>query len=103
MNTHAQGVLVRWMPERHFGFINIGDDEIFAHELNFEYGPIRKGDRVDLELGTFKGRATAKNVKLIGHIDLPDVKGAPTRIKGLGLDGKPNDITPYIPDAEGGR
>lgn len=65
------GILIRFLDERHFGFIKYDAGEIFAHEFNFEYHPITKGDRVEFELGTFKGRTTALKVRLaasvVGH------------------------------------
>jgi cold shock CspA family protein len=60
------GILIRFLDERHFGFIKCEAGEIFAHELNFEYSPITKGDRVEFELGTFKGRQTALKIQLAG-------------------------------------
>ncbi len=67
----AEGILVRWLPERHFGFINTGTDEIFAHELNFGYSPITRGDRVEFELGTFRDRPSAKQICLRAPVEEP--------------------------------
>jgi cold shock CspA family protein len=59
-----KGILIRFMDERHFGFIKYEGGEIFAHEFNFEYSPIFKGDKVEFELGTFKGRSSAMKIRL---------------------------------------
>jgi cold shock CspA family protein len=59
-----KGILVRFFTERHFGFIKHEDGEVFAHEFNFTYSPINKGDKVEFEIGSFKERPTAVNVRL---------------------------------------
>jgi cold shock CspA family protein len=61
------GILIRFLEERHFGFIKCEAGEIFAHEFNFQYNPITKGDRVEFELGTFKNRQTALKIRLAGE------------------------------------
>lgn len=58
------GTLIRFLDERHFGFIKCDAGEIFAHELNFQYSPITKGDRVEFEIGTHKERRTALKIRL---------------------------------------
>jgi cold shock CspA family protein len=59
-----KGILVRFFPERHFGFIKHEEGEIFVHEFNIGYAPINKGDRVEFEMGSFKNRPTALKVTL---------------------------------------
>jgi cold shock CspA family protein len=59
-----KGTLIRFLYERHFGFIKYENGEIFAHEFNFQYGTINKGDKVEFEIGTFKDRPTALNIRL---------------------------------------
>jgi len=61
------GILIRFLDERHFGFIKCDAGEIFAHQFNFEYSPITMGDGVEFELGTFKGRQTALKIRLVGE------------------------------------
>jgi cold shock CspA family protein len=59
-----KGIIVRFLAERHFGWIRYESGEMFAHEFNFQYSPVNKGDKVEFEMGTFKGRPTALNIRL---------------------------------------
>jgi hypothetical protein len=63
VGSTVAGIVVRVFPERHFLFIKYEGGEIFGHEDNWTYTPSR-GDRVEFEVGTHKGRPTALKIRL---------------------------------------
>jgi hypothetical protein len=62
-----QGVITRYLAERHFGFILCNEGEFFFHELNATAipQPPKRGDRCLFEIGEFKGRKQALNLRPI--------------------------------------
>lgn len=61
-----KGTITRFLSERHFGFL-ISDDgvELFFHELDTRLlpKPIERSQRVEFEVGVFKGREKAVNLR----------------------------------------
>jgi cold shock CspA family protein len=61
------GTVVRFFPDRHYGFLLFDDGEMFFHEMDaygFTVAP-KHGDKVSFEIGQYKGRSKATNVVLI--------------------------------------
>ena len=68
-----KGTIAKWMKEKGFGFIQPEntqnrDDQIFAHssQVNIPAAQLREGTIVLYEMGTFRGRPQAQNVRLPG-------------------------------------
>lgn len=62
------GRITNFFPAKHYGFIlNQDGVEIFFHEMNLvPRAPVPiKGDRAEYDLGQFKGRTTAVNVRIL--------------------------------------
>jgi cold shock CspA family protein len=63
-----QGIVSGFITQKRFGFIHYSDGEIFFHELDVIDGDIpQRADRVEFEMGTYKGRQKAINVKRISQ------------------------------------
>lgn len=61
-----KGTITRFLSERHFGFLICDDgSELFFHELDTPLlpKPIERSQRVDFEIGEFRGRRKAVNLR----------------------------------------
>jgi cold shock CspA family protein len=91
--SRGTGVISRFMPERHFGFLVAdGGDELFFHELDCTElrKPLERGQRVTFERGEFRGRPVAKK------LENERVELNITRVSDL--PSKPSKLTPDSPE-----
>jgi cold shock CspA family protein len=63
------GTIVRFMPERSFGFINYREGDIFFHKFDTSgfNGNFERGQRVTFEVILYKGRPKAFDVKPLSN------------------------------------
>lgn len=88
METY-QGVVSRYMHERKFGFIRYTEGEIFYHYFEVDgLIELAKGQRVEFQIGEYKGKPVAKKVRPIhqpGEI-IPATVAEVELLKSYGVD-----------------
>jgi cold shock CspA family protein len=70
--TKMLGVVRRFYSERHYGFLVSTVGELFFHEIDvveLPPGGITKGTKVDFNVGEYKGRQKAIDIRVIVPTD----------------------------------